>query len=64
MVKRYELTDAQWVRIEGLLMGKPGDPDLRRARFRCSHIGITISTSTRRDSSTAARSCISTSSAS
>lgn len=26
MVKRYELTDAQWVRIEGLLLGKPGDP--------------------------------------
>ena len=26
MVKRYELTDAQWRRIEGLLAGKPGDP--------------------------------------
>ena len=26
MVKRYELTDAQWVRIESLLLGKPGDP--------------------------------------
>ena len=26
MVKRYELTDVQWVRIEGLLLGKPGDP--------------------------------------
>ena len=26
MVKRYELTDAQWQRIEGLLPGKAGDP--------------------------------------
>jgi len=26
MVRRYELTDAQWIRIEGLLMGKPGAP--------------------------------------
>ena len=26
MVKRYELTDVQWVRIEGLLLGKPSDP--------------------------------------
>ena len=26
MVKRYELSDAQWRRIEGLLPGKPGDP--------------------------------------
>jgi transposase len=26
MVKRYELSDAQWRRIEGLLPGKLGDP--------------------------------------
>ena len=26
MVKRYELTEVQWLRIEGLLAGKPGDP--------------------------------------
>lgn len=26
MVKRYELTDAQWRRIEGVLPGKAGDP--------------------------------------
>jgi transposase len=26
MVKRYELTDAQWQRIEGLLPGKVSDP--------------------------------------
>jgi transposase len=26
MVKRYELTDAQWQRIEGLLPGKRSDP--------------------------------------
>jgi transposase len=26
MVKRYELTDVQWRRIEGLVAGKPGDP--------------------------------------
>ena len=26
MVKRYELTDAQWQRIEALLPGKVGDP--------------------------------------
>ena len=26
MVKRYELSDAQWRRIEGLLPGKVGDP--------------------------------------
>jgi transposase len=26
MVKRYELTDAQWQRIEALLPGKAGDP--------------------------------------
>jgi len=26
MVKRYELTDAQWRRIEGLVPGKAGDP--------------------------------------
>ena len=26
MVKRYELTDAQWARIDGLLPGKPCDP--------------------------------------
>jgi transposase len=26
MVKRYEMSDAQWRRIEGLLPGKPGDP--------------------------------------
>ena len=26
MVKRYELSDAQWLRIEGLLPGKAGDP--------------------------------------
>ena len=26
MVKRYELTEVQWRRIEGLLAGKPGDP--------------------------------------
>ena len=26
MVKRYELTDAQWDRIESLLLGKPSDP--------------------------------------
>jgi len=26
MVKRYELNDAQWRRIEGLLPGKAGDP--------------------------------------
>jgi transposase len=26
MVKRYELSDAQWQLIEGLLPGKPGDP--------------------------------------
>jgi len=26
MIKRYELSDAQWRRIEGLLPGKPGDP--------------------------------------
>ena len=26
MVKRYELTEAQWRRIESLLAGKPGDP--------------------------------------
>ncbi len=26
MVKRYELSDAQWARIADLLPGKPGDP--------------------------------------
>ena len=26
MVKRYELSDQQWKRIEPLLLGKPGDP--------------------------------------
>jgi transposase len=26
MVKRYELSDAQWPRIEALLPGKAGDP--------------------------------------
>jgi transposase len=26
MVKGYELSDAQWVRIAGWLPGKPGDP--------------------------------------
>ncbi len=26
MVKRYEWTEAQWVRSEGLLLGKPGAP--------------------------------------
>ena len=26
MVKRYELSDQQWKRIELLLLGKPGDP--------------------------------------
>ena len=26
MVKRYELSDAQWCRIADLLPGKPGDP--------------------------------------
>ena len=26
MVKRYELTDAQWRRIEGFVPGKAGDP--------------------------------------
>ena len=26
MAKRYELTSTQWVRIEGLLPGKAGDP--------------------------------------
>jgi len=26
MVKRYELSDAQWQRIENLLPGKAGDP--------------------------------------
>jgi len=26
MVKRYELSDAQWRRIEGMLPGKVGDP--------------------------------------
>jgi len=26
MVKRYELTEVQWRRIEGVLAGKPGDP--------------------------------------
>ena len=26
MVKRYELSDTQWRRIEHLLPGKPGDP--------------------------------------
>ena len=26
MVKRYELTEVQWRRIEGLVAGKPGDP--------------------------------------
>ena len=26
MIKRYELSDAQWRRIEGLLPGKLGDP--------------------------------------
>ena len=26
MVKRYELSEAQWRRIEDLLPGKPGDP--------------------------------------
>jgi putative transposase len=26
MVQRYELSDAQWRRIEGLLPGKAGDP--------------------------------------
>jgi transposase len=26
MIKRYELTDEQWHRIEGVVAGKPGDP--------------------------------------
>ena len=26
MVKRYELTDAQWRRVSGLVRGKAGDP--------------------------------------
>ena len=29
MVKRYELSDVQWQRIEGLLAGKAGDPGRR-----------------------------------
>jgi putative transposase len=29
MVKRYELMDAQWRRIEDLVPGKPGDPGRR-----------------------------------
>lgn len=26
MVKRYELSEAQWLRVEALLLGKAGDP--------------------------------------
>ena len=35
-VKRYELSEAQWVRIAPLLPGKVGDPGRSGADNRCS----------------------------
>jgi transposase len=40
MVKRYELTDMQWQRIEALLPGKPGDPGRTAADNRLFVNGV------------------------
>ena len=40
MVKRYELSDAQWLRIEGLLPGKAGDPGRTAADNRLFVNGV------------------------
>jgi transposase len=40
MVKRYELTDAQWQRIEGLLPGKRSDPGRTAADNRVFVNGV------------------------
>jgi transposase len=40
MVKRYELTDAQWQRIEGLLPGKRSDPGRTAADNRLFVNGV------------------------
>jgi transposase len=40
MVKRYELTDAQWQRIEALLPGKAGDPGRTAADNRLFVNGV------------------------
>jgi transposase len=40
MVKRYELTDAQWQRIEGLLPGKKRDPGRTAADNRLFVDGV------------------------
>jgi transposase len=40
MVKRYELTDAQWQRIEGLLPGKKRDPGRTAADNRLFVNGV------------------------
>ena len=40
MVKRYELSEAQWCRIEGLLPGKKGDPGRHGADNRLFVNGV------------------------
>jgi transposase len=40
MVKRYELTDAQWQRVEGLLPGKKRDPGRTAADNRLFVNGV------------------------
>lgn len=40
MVKRYELSEAQWRRIEGLLPGKKGDPGRHGADNRLFVNGV------------------------
>jgi transposase len=40
MVKRYELSDTQWLRIEGLLPGKSGDPGRTAADNRLFVNGV------------------------
>lgn len=40
MVKRYELSDAQWERIEDLLPGKAGDPGRRGSDNRLFVNGV------------------------
>jgi transposase len=40
VVKRYELSDAQWARINGLLPGKAGDPGRRGADNRLFVNGV------------------------
>ena len=40
MLKRYELSDQQWKRIEPLLLGKPGDPGQTRRNNRLFVEGV------------------------